>query len=186
VKAAFFRVELCTHRRHERLDADDIDDARQIVSQHVQRHLGGDLRKTLHQEVRRPHSHLQRAEGMFTVSRRWRMACGLLSRRLCTGFQHVLMFPTRDAQLRAGRTAMLEHAMAACIRPIALQLLPILLVRVIVLQLFASRTAINIIVAKNRRSPVCRSDPSPQSPMSSALEALRRFRPCHMRGFLRR
>ena len=34
---------LCPHRRQERPDAHDVDDARQIVSQHVQRHLGGDL-----------------------------------------------------------------------------------------------------------------------------------------------
>jgi len=37
----------------------------QIVGEHVQRHLGGDLGQTLHQEVRRPHPHLQRAKGMF-------------------------------------------------------------------------------------------------------------------------
>jgi len=44
--------------------------AGEIVGKHVQRHLGGDLRQPLHQEVRRAHPHLERAEGVSTVSRR--------------------------------------------------------------------------------------------------------------------
>jgi hypothetical protein len=31
--------------RHERLDADDVHDAREVVGQHVQRHLGGNPRR---------------------------------------------------------------------------------------------------------------------------------------------
>lgn len=59
-------------------------DAGEIVGQDVQRHLGGYLWETLHQEVRRPHPHLQSAKGCSTVSLRSRMAWGFLSRRLCT------------------------------------------------------------------------------------------------------
>jgi hypothetical protein len=58
------------------------------------------------------------------------------------------MLPAGDASLHAGRAATLERTVAACICPIAPQLLSILLVRVIVLQLFASRTAINIFLAE--------------------------------------
>ena len=36
---SFLRLSLCPHCRHERLDAHDVHDAREIVGQHVQRHL---------------------------------------------------------------------------------------------------------------------------------------------------
>src|SRR6516225_6975732 len=62
--------------------------------------------------------------------------------------QHVLMLPACDPPLFAGRAARLERAVAARIGPIAPQLLPVLLVRAVVLQLFASRTAIHILVAE--------------------------------------
>jgi hypothetical protein len=62
--------------------------------------------------------------------------------------QDMLMLPAGDASLHAARAAKLERTVAACICPIAPQLLPILLVRVMVLQLFAGRTAIYILVAE--------------------------------------
>src|ERR1700675_565388 len=62
--------------------------------------------------------------------------------------QHVLLLPARDAPLRAGRAALLERTVAARIRPIAPQPLPVLLVGVVVLQLLAGRTAIDIFVAE--------------------------------------
>src|SRR5262249_28767756 len=67
---------------------------------------------------------------------------------LLHGLQHILMLPARDAPLHAGGAALLERTVATRICPIASQLLPVLLVRVVVLQLFASRTAIRILVAK--------------------------------------
>jgi hypothetical protein len=51
--AAFYRTGqvglicsdwLCSHCRHQRPNAQDIDDPGQIVGQHVQCHLGSDLR----------------------------------------------------------------------------------------------------------------------------------------------
>jgi hypothetical protein len=113
----------------------------------VQRHFGGDLRQTLHQEVRRPHPHLQRAKGMF--GRLATLAHGLrvLVEALLYRLQHMLMLPAGDASLHAGRAAALERAVAARIRPIAPQPLPVLLVRV-VFQLFAGWTAIHILVAE--------------------------------------
>ena len=43
-------------RGHQRLDAHDVHDAGQIVGQHVQRHLGCNLRQRLYQEVRDAHA----------------------------------------------------------------------------------------------------------------------------------
>ena len=39
IAAAAWRRQLCLHRRHERLDADDVHDAREVVGQDVQRRL---------------------------------------------------------------------------------------------------------------------------------------------------
>jgi hypothetical protein len=49
----------------KRLDTDDVHHAREIVGEHVQRHLSCYLRQRLHQKVRRPHPHLQRGERML-------------------------------------------------------------------------------------------------------------------------
>src|SRR5260370_7736791 len=67
---------------------------------------------------------------------------------LLYGLQHILMLPARDAPLHAGGAALLERTVATRICPIASQLLPVLLIRIVVLQLFASRTAIRILVAE--------------------------------------
>ena len=53
------------HCRQERLNADDVHDAGEIVREHMQRHLAGDARQRFHQEVRRAHAGLDRAEGML-------------------------------------------------------------------------------------------------------------------------
>src|SRR5262245_29976489 len=68
---------------------------------------------------------------------------------LLYGLQYILMLPARDAPLHAGGAALLERTVATRICPIASQLLPVLLVRIVVLQLFASRTAIRILVAND-------------------------------------
>jgi hypothetical protein len=44
-------VELCPHRRHERLDTHDVYDAGKIVGEYVHCHLGGHAWQRLHQEV---------------------------------------------------------------------------------------------------------------------------------------
>ena len=56
---------LSLHRRHQRPYAHDIQDAREVVGEHVQRHFGGDARQGLHQKVSRSHPRLDRAEGML-------------------------------------------------------------------------------------------------------------------------
>src|SRR6185437_8887253 len=145
--ACILRVRLCADPRDERLDAYYVHHASNVVGQHVECHFGGDLRQALHQEVRRPHSHFQRAKWM--LDRLATLAHGLriVVEALLYGLQHMLMLPARDSPLRAGRAARLEHTVTACICPIASQALVALLVCVMVLQLFAGRTAIHILVA---------------------------------------
>jgi hypothetical protein len=72
----------------------------------------------------------------------------VLVEALLYGVQHMLMLPARDPPLLAGRAARLECTVAARIGPIAPQLLPVFLVRAVILQLFACRTAIHIFVAE--------------------------------------
>src|SRR5215475_11668569 len=72
----------------------------------------------------------------------------VLVEALLYGLHHILMLPSRDPTLLAGGAAVLELAVAACIRPIALQLLPVLFVRVAVGQLFARRAAVHILIAE--------------------------------------
>src|SRR3974390_2151434 len=72
----------------------------------------------------------------------------VLVEALLYGVQHMLMPPAGDPPLLAGRAARLECTVAARTGPIAPQLLPVFLVRVVVLQLFASRTAIHILFAE--------------------------------------
>src|SRR5262245_31577901 len=55
----------CLDRRHQRLDTYDVHDPRQIVGENAERHLGGDFRQCLCQEVRRAHARLDRAEGVL-------------------------------------------------------------------------------------------------------------------------
>jgi len=52
------RSPLCPDRCHERFGTDDVHHPRQILSEHGERHLGGDPRQDLSQEVRRAQSRL--------------------------------------------------------------------------------------------------------------------------------
>src|ERR671931_1520003 len=60
----------------------------------------------------------------------------------------MLMLPARDPPLLASRAATLKPTVPARIVPIPPQLMPVLLVRVVVLQLFAGRAAIHIFLAE--------------------------------------
>ena len=89
------------YRRHERLDAHDVHDARQIVGQHVQCHLGGDLWQRLHQEVGCAHPGLDGAERMLNrltpLAHLLRMFVEPSLHRL----ENVLMLPSRDPSFLA-------------------------------------------------------------------------------------
>ena len=52
-------------RSHEFLNAENIDDTPQVISQHMQTHFRTHMFEGLHQEVSRPHPELERPEDMF-------------------------------------------------------------------------------------------------------------------------
>src|SRR3974377_534307 len=110
---------LCLDCCHERLDTDDVHDAREIVSQYMQGHLGGHARQRFHQEVRRTHPHLERAEGMLGRLAAHAHCLRISTETLLHRFKQVLMFPSRDAPLRTRRTSRFERAAWTCGRPIA-------------------------------------------------------------------
>ena len=95
-----------------------------------------------------PIPHLQRAERMLDCLTALSHGLRVLIETFLHRLQHVLVLPACDAPLRAGRAAMLDRAVTARIRPVAPQLLPFLLVRVVVLELLAGRTAIDILFAE--------------------------------------
>jgi hypothetical protein len=136
---------LCSHHRQERLDTEDVYDAREIVGEHVQGHLGRNLRQSLHQEVGRTHPHLERAKGMLGRLAAHTHRTRVLVETLLHRFEHMLVLPSRDAPLRTRRAASFERAVRACRRPIATQRLAVLLVGVTMGQLVTCRAAIDIL-----------------------------------------
>src|SRR5215475_13051506 len=134
--------------RHYRFDADNVQYTCQIVGEHMQRHLGGNLRQRLHQEVRGTHPHLHCTEGM--LSRLTARAHGLriLVEPLLHCLDNLLVFPSRDAALSSCRTLSFECAGAARIGPITVKCLAVLLVRIVILQFFTRRPAIDIFIGQ--------------------------------------
>ena len=72
-------------RREERFDTDDVHHAREVVGEHVQRHLGHHfLGSVFIRKCVAPIRIFRVPNGCSTVSRRVRIASGFLSRRACT------------------------------------------------------------------------------------------------------
>jgi hypothetical protein len=71
---------LCPHRRHERLDPDDVHDAREIVGQYVQGHFAATRGSVF---IKKWVAHIRALvpKGCSTVSRRWRILSGCSSSR---------------------------------------------------------------------------------------------------------
>jgi len=101
------------HRRHERLDADDVHNAREIVGQHMQCHLGGYSWQRLHQEVGCSHPSLDCVERMLdrlaALAHLLRMCVEPMLHRL----ENVLMNPSGDPSLLGGSAAVLDGAALA-------------------------------------------------------------------------
>jgi hypothetical protein len=117
-KGAALRLDRC----HERPDADNIHDAREIVGKHVQGHLAGDAWQRLHQKVRRAHARLDNAEGL--LDRLAPLAHGLriLVRPPLNGLEHMLVLPPRDPGLDTYRARAFERAGPARDGPVASEL----------------------------------------------------------------
>src|SRR5262249_53783965 len=113
-KRFFSGARLCPDCRHERLNAEDVHNAREIVGQYVQGHLGGDARQRLHQKVRSAHPHLECAEGVFSCLTTHAHRLRVLIETLLHGFEHVFVFPSCDPAFVTCRAAplrgQLEHA----------------------------------------------------------------------------
>src|SRR5262252_5967633 len=92
-KRFFSGARLCPDCRHERLNAEDVHNAREIIGQYVQGHLGGDPRQRLHQEVRCTHPHLERGEGVFSCLATHAHRLRVLIETLLHGFEYVFVFP---------------------------------------------------------------------------------------------
>ena len=112
----------------------------QIVGEHAQRHLGGNLRQRFHQEVRRPHPHLERAEGMRDRFAARAHGLGIFIEPLLRRFENGLVLPSRyTAALGSFRA--FKRALRAGIRPISPQRFAIFLVRITISELFPGRAS---------------------------------------------
>src|SRR6516165_3554874 len=100
----------CLDRCQERLYAHDIHDAREIIGEYVQGHLGRNLRQALHQKMRRAHPHLESAEGMLSRLAAQAHRLWVLIETLLHGFEHMFVLPSRDAPLESRCTLRFERA----------------------------------------------------------------------------
>src|SRR5262245_22549964 len=96
--------------------------------------------------MRGAHPHLQRGERMLGCLAPLAHRLRVLIETLLHGLEHVLVLPSGDAPLGAGRTLRFERAARACGRPISTQRLAILLIRVTIGQLLARWAAIGILL----------------------------------------
>jgi hypothetical protein len=113
-------------RCQQRSCTDDIHDARQIVGEHAERHLARDLWQRLHQEMRRAHPHLERAEGMLNRLAPAAHGLGIVIQPLLHSFDNVLVLPPRDPAFLACSALLLDGAGAAGVGRVTAQLLSVL------------------------------------------------------------
>src|SRR5262249_14107373 len=119
--AALLGLGLYPDRGHQRLDAHDVHYPSEIVSEHVECHLGGNLGQTLHHKMRRPHPHLQRAKGMLGGLATLAHSVRVLVEPLLYGLQHMLMLPARDPSLLASSAALFDRAALTGVGPVTAQ-----------------------------------------------------------------
>lgn len=106
-------------RRDKRLDSHDVYHPYEVVSEHVQGQLGGDLRQPLHQASRPPH--LERGEGMPDGLTTLGHRSGIVVKATLCGFDHVLVLPSRNSPPRSGRILGSDRAAITRRCPIAVQ-----------------------------------------------------------------
>jgi hypothetical protein len=131
-------------RRHQRLDADDVHDARQIVGEHVQCHLAGNLSAASSSgSASRPSA--------SSVCRRDRLAplthgVRIFVEPLLHGLDNLLVLPPRDATLFARRALGLNWACTTRVGPITAKFLAVLLSCKPIRKFLTRRAAINIFI----------------------------------------
>ena len=105
-------------RRDEGLHAEDVHGPREIVGEHVQGHLGGNLRQALHQKVRCTHPHLERTEGMLDCLAAHAHRLRVLIETLLHSFKHVrrvrFQLPGLLKALKTGETIFIVEGPRKC------------------------------------------------------------------------
>src|SRR6516162_11914925 len=119
LEATSSQPELRRDRCNQRSGPHDIDDAREIVSEDVERHLGGHAWQPLHQDVGCSHPRLERPERMLDRLVPLAHFFRVLVEPALDGFENMLMLPTRDPSLLAGGAAVLDGAALAGVGPVA-------------------------------------------------------------------
>src|ERR1700758_3248032 len=146
-EATFSQPRLRLDRCNQRSGPHDVDDAREIVSEDVERHLGGHAWQPLHQEVGCSHPRLERPERMLDRLAPLSHLFRVLVEPALDGFENMLMLPAGDPSLLAGGTAVLDGAVLAGIGPVAAQDQPVFLVRVVGGEPFPSRADVDVLVS---------------------------------------
>src|SRR6201981_1584868 len=169
LEATFSQPRLRLDRCNQRSGPHDCDDAREIVSEDVERHLGGHAWQPFHQEVSCSHPRLERPERMLDRFATLAHLFRVLVEPALHGFENMLMLPARDPSFLAGGAAVLDGAALAGIGPVAAQNQPVFLVRVVIGETFTSRADVRHPRQPRSGSPACRSAHLPWRSRSSAL-----------------
>ena len=96
-------ADLCPDGLNERRDAQNVDDACQVIGEHGECHLGSHVFQPLHQEVGRTHPHLDRAEGMFDGLPTLTHGLWVLIEPPLNRFQNIFVLPATDPAFLARR-----------------------------------------------------------------------------------
>ena len=120
------------HCCDQRVDAHDIDDALEIVGQHVQRHFGPDPFQRLHLEVRIAHPGLDGSERMLDRLAPLAHLLRMFVEPPLDGLKNLFVLPARDPMLLACGALVLDGAVLADIGPVTAQGPPLFHVRVMI------------------------------------------------------
>src|SRR6201982_2539578 len=132
LEATFSQLGLRLDRCNQRSGPHDVDDAREIVGEDVERHLSGYAWQPLHQEVGCSHPRLECPERMLDRLAPVAHFFRVLVEPALDGFENMLMLPARDPSLLAGGASVLDGAALAGVGPVAAQDQPVFLVRVVI------------------------------------------------------
>ena len=135
----------------------------------MQRHLAGDARQRFHQEVRRAHSGLYRAEGMLDRLAPRAHGLRVLVEPLLHGLDDMLVLPPCDPALHCRRAAALERAGPAGVGPVAAQPQPVFDGGEVVFQPLAGGTAIDVLLWQIDKVLLAKPENRPRASMPDVI-----------------
>ena len=106
------------HGCHQRAGAENVDQAREVISQDVQRHFGSDSRECLHQEVSCAHPRLDRAEGVLHRLAPLAHPLRVLVEPPLDRLKNILMLPAGDPPFPARGAAVPDGTVQTCVGPV--------------------------------------------------------------------